>query len=86
MQKKVFDVAKAVSFKFPTYTKTYTHRDMMLYALTLGFSKDPLNRDHFKFTYEADPKFTSFYTMPCIAAHEYFSQLDLLPGLPDWNP
>ena len=31
--------------------------DVILYALSVGFSQDPLNTDHFKLTYENDENF-----------------------------
>lgn len=37
---------------FEDRTQTYTDRDTMLYALSLGFGSDPLDRDELRFVYE----------------------------------
>jgi hypothetical protein len=36
---------KVLNYKFDPIEQSYTIRDTMLYALGLGHSKDPLNRD-----------------------------------------
>ncbi len=51
------DVKKVLSTVYEPYDVTLTEKDMILYALGVGFSKDPLNKDHFKFTYEKDEDF-----------------------------
>lgn len=51
------DVKKAIGYTYPPYTVEVKNNDLILYALGIGFSKDPLNRDHFKFTYENDENF-----------------------------
>ncbi len=43
---------KVLNYKFDLIEQSYTIRDTMLYALGLGLSKDPLNRDELKFTFE----------------------------------
>jgi hypothetical protein len=47
-----FDLSKLIGYKYQKYFVTPTNRDLCLYALGIGFQKDPLNRDHLKFTYE----------------------------------
>lgn len=51
------DIPKALQHKYPSYDVNLTNNEMILYALGIGFSKDPLNREHFKFTYENDENF-----------------------------
>lgn len=51
------DVKKVLSTTWPSYDVKLTNNDLILYALGIGFSQDPLNRDHFKFTYENDGDF-----------------------------
>ena len=51
------DVQKVLSTKFPSYDVKLTNTELILYALGIGFQQDPLNTDHFKFTYENDGDF-----------------------------
>ena len=39
---------------FPERTQTYTEKDVMLYALGLGFGFDPLDKKQLRFVYEKD--------------------------------
>ena len=57
MDSSDIDIPKALQHKYPSYDVTLTNNEMILYALGIGFSKDPLNKDHFKFTYENDENF-----------------------------
>jgi acyl dehydratase len=59
---------------------------MILYALSIGFSKDPLNREHFKFSYENDENFQAFSTMPSVIAHKQSEGIMSIPGFPQFNP
>jgi acyl dehydratase len=43
---------KVINYKFEPLEQTYTARDTMLYALGLGLSHDPTNRDELRFTFE----------------------------------
>ena len=51
------DVEKVLNYKFPTYELQLDQKDLMLYGLSIGFNKDPLNVDHMKFTYEGADDF-----------------------------
>jgi hypothetical protein len=44
-------------YKYPIIEKVFTPKDMILYALGIGFSQDPTNKEDFKFTYENDKNF-----------------------------
>jgi hypothetical protein len=58
MEKKSnIDVTKLIGLKFEPTTLTASNNDAILYALSIGFSENPLNKDHFKFTYENDENF-----------------------------
>jgi hypothetical protein len=39
------------------YEVNITKMELALYALGLGFQKDPMNRDHYNFTYENADEF-----------------------------
>jgi acyl dehydratase len=63
-------------------------RDAILYALGLGFSNDPLNRDDLNFTYELAEDFKVFPTIATVLndTTKMFESLNSCPGLPDFNP
>lgn len=52
---------------FPERTQTYTEKDVMLYALGLGFGFDPLDKQQLRFVYEKDLQVLP--TMPVVMAH-----------------
>ena len=47
-----FDLTKAIGHKFKPYEVNITSKDLILYALGIGFQEDPLNNAHYNFTYE----------------------------------
>ncbi len=59
---------------------------MILYSLSIGFNRDPLNKDHFKYTYEKDEDFQGFSTIPTIIAHRKSDENVTIPGFPKFNP
>lgn len=77
---------KVRGFKLGEGTYTFDKYDAILYALGLGFSKDPMNRDHFKWTYENEYGFSIFPTMNVLAIKNGFEELFNCPGLPEFNP
>mmetsp|Transcript_10839 Transcript_10839/g.12195 ORF Transcript_10839/g.12195 Transcript_10839/m.12195 type:complete len:107 (+) Transcript_10839:2-322(+) len=56
-----------------------------LYALSIGFNRDPLNEDHFKFTYELEDDFTSFPTIVVLSLKVCLIEMFDTPGLPQFN-
>ena len=59
-----FDPKPLIGLLFDSYELTFSPKDLILYALSIGFNQiDPSNRDHFRFTYENDENFGSFPTM-----------------------
>ena len=46
------DYEKIMSLKSKDVEYSYTDNDTMLYALGVGFGKNPLNRDELDFVYE----------------------------------
>ena len=77
---------QVLSHKYPCYDVALSNKELMLYALSLGFNKDPLNREHFKFTYENDENFQAFFTMASVIAHRQSEQIMSIPGFPQFNP
>lgn len=80
------NVEKVLSTKFPSYDVKLTNNEMILYALSIGFNQDPLNRDHFKFTYENDSDFQAFSTMAMVIAHRQSEMVMNIDGFPAFNP
>jgi hypothetical protein len=50
---------------------TKTPQDFILYALSIGFGSDPLNKEHLRFTYENDENFGAFPTIPVVIGHKF---------------
>lgn len=51
-----FDPEKLLNRQFPVIRQTYTDRDCMLYALSVGMGMDPLDEDCLHFVYEENLK------------------------------
>eukprot|EP00356_Strombidium_inclinatum_P002526 CAMPEP_0170478774 /NCGR_PEP_ID=MMETSP0208-20121228/239_1 /TAXON_ID=197538 /ORGANISM="Strombidium inclinatum, Strain S3" /LENGTH=292 /DNA_ID=CAMNT_0010751085 /DNA_START=14 /DNA_END=892 /DNA_ORIENTATION=- len=81
-----WDLKKAIGHKFEPYELEITNKDMILYALGIGFQRDPLNEKHFNFTYESADEFQSFPTMNVIIAHRQSGANLTVPGIPAFNP
>jgi hypothetical protein len=61
-------------------------REIILYALGIGFQKDPLNAEHYNFSYENSEEFQAFPTIPVIIAHRSTAAFAAMPGIPEFNP
>jgi acyl dehydratase len=46
------NLAKVIQHRLPALDHAYTQRDVMLYALGLGYGRDPLNEAELRFVYE----------------------------------
>lgn len=68
-QSDTFDVTKFVGHRMTDLNVTITNNDAILYALSIGFNQDPLNRDHYKFTFENDSDFQTFPTHSVVLLH-----------------
>ncbi|CDW84050.1 like domain containing protein [Stylonychia lemnae] len=81
-----FDPTKLIGQVYEQYNVNINHRDSILYALSVGFSQDPMNISHFRFTYENDQNFQIFPSMSAaLALHKFPSFLNL-PGFPQHDP
>ena len=56
-----------------------------LYALSIGFNRDPLNEDHFRFINELDDDFTSFPTIATLSLKVCLIEMFETPGLPTFS-
>uniref|UniRef100_A0A7S3CRL1 Hydroxysteroid 17-beta dehydrogenase 4 n=1 Tax=Strombidium rassoulzadegani TaxID=1082188 RepID=A0A7S3CRL1_9SPIT len=81
-----WDVSKAIGFKLEPYEVKVTNKDMILYALGIGFQKDSLNKDHYNYTYENAANFGAFPTMNVVLAHRGSFETLSIPGVPAFNP
>jgi hypothetical protein len=63
-----------------------TKKDMILYALGIGFQEDPLNKEHYNFTYEGAEDFQAFPKMPVVVGHKFEDGIGGIPGVPEFNP
>ena len=57
----------------------------MVYSLGIGFNRDPLNEEEFKFTYEMDDDFTTFPTISVLALKTFVLEMFDTPGFPQFN-
>jgi len=62
--------------------------DAILYALGIGFSRDPMNKSDFKYTYENADDFAAYPTNVVTICHRGpFADGDFdVPGIPPFNP
>eukprot|EP00922_Rhytidocystis_sp_ex-Travisia-forbesii_P026085 GHVS01038222.1.p1 GENE.GHVS01038222.1~~GHVS01038222.1.p1 ORF type:complete len:363 (-),score=101.62 GHVS01038222.1:533-1621(-) len=70
-------------------TTSYTSRDVILYALSLGLSHaDPLSTPDLQFTYEFSQHFACLPTFPVVlpSFDDVFQGLNDCPGMPAFNP
>uniref|UniRef100_A0A0G4FPC5 Uncharacterized protein n=1 Tax=Chromera velia CCMP2878 TaxID=1169474 RepID=A0A0G4FPC5_9ALVE len=69
-------------------TASYGPKDVMLYALGLGVSTDPLDPLDLKFTYENAEDFAPLPSFAVVLSsfEDLFGALTACPGLPEFNP
>ena len=81
-----WDLKKAIGTKMAPYEETISNDRLILYALGLGFQKDPMYKDHYNFTYENADEFQSFPTMAVVVAHKLSLGALRIAGVPKFNP
>ena len=72
---------KLLALKIPDVERTYTKRDPIFYALSLGFGQDPMSDDELSFVLENDLKVLP--TFPVVVAQPGFWARELDSGI-DW--
>jgi acyl dehydratase len=72
---------KLMALKIPDVERTYTQRDPIFYALSLGLGQDPVKADELPFIYESGVKVLP--TFPVVVAQPGFWARDLDTGI-DW--
>jgi acyl dehydratase len=82
----VLNVDKVIGFKLDWKTYVIKSKETMLYALSIGFNEDPLNKKHFKFTYELAEDFSVFPTYPAVFPINDSAELFAnCKGIPEFN-
>ena len=72
---------RLLALKIPDVERSYTERDPIFYALSLGLGQDPVNTDELPFCYEENIKVLP--TFPVVAAQPGFWARELDTGI-DW--
>jgi acyl dehydratase len=72
---------KLMALKIPDVERTYTQRDPIFYALSLGFGQDPTDNDQLAFVLENTPKVLP--TFPAVVAQPGMWARELDTGI-DW--
>ena len=72
---------KLMALKIPDVERTYTQRDPIFYALSLGFGQDPVDKDQLAFVLENTPKVLP--TFPAVVAQPGMWARELATGI-DW--
>ncbi len=83
---KTLVLDKVIGFKINKEELFLSNQDCILYALGLGFSEDPLNKEHLNFTYENAENFQAFPTI--IGAHALKMNVKIIldhPYIPQFN-
>lgn len=75
-------------FKSAPVFANFSADHLILYALSLGFSADPLDRKELDFTYEGSENFKAVPTLPILAGNYnvIISMLQECPGIPEFHP
>lgn len=81
---------KVIGYQFDknVYDNVLSWKDSIIYSLGIGFSRDPMNEDDHKFTYELKDDFSVFPTIAATFADvkDAFNALDQNGGIPKFNP
>src|SRR3954451_24729172 len=72
---------KLLALKIPDVERTYTKRDPVFYALSLGLGQDPMDAAQLAFVLESDPKVLPNF--PVVVAQAGMAARELDSGM-DW--
>jgi acyl dehydratase len=83
---KKLEPSKVIGFKSKLKDFPMTSSNSIIYALSIGFNEDPMNKKDFKFTYELNDEFSVFPTYASvIPLGDLAEVLRDCPGIPDFN-
>ena len=81
------DPSKVIGFEGPLLTSQFSSKDAILYALSIGYSKDPLNAKELGFTYELDDDFRVVPSAATVMTGlDLFEMITLCPDFPEFDP
>ena len=69
MTGKDIDVQKVLSAESEPYEYYLSNEGAILYSLSIGFQRDAMNEDHYKWTYENAEDFGAFPSNAVTIAH-----------------
>ena len=72
-----FDWKKLISSSWPEKVYTYTERDTILYALSVGFGEDPMDRGELDFVFEKSGKLKAVPTQATVIAWDDAPIMDI---------
>jgi acyl dehydratase len=82
----VLNADKVVGFKSDWKEFNITNNETIIYALSIGFNEDPLNKKHFKFTYELADDFKVFPTYSAVIPLKDFTDMFVnCKDIPEFN-
>ena len=81
------NIQQTIGFKLPDNTYTFKNNQAVLYALSIGFSTDPLLKSDLDFTYEISENFKVFPTFATSFLDLSYVHEAMLtcPGIPEFN-
>lgn len=78
----MLDLERVMSWPFPPLEQQVTNKDCLLYALSLGYGRNPLDGDELRFVYEEDLKVVP--SMAAVIAHPALWSRHPATGI-DWT-
>ncbi|KRX00734.1 hypothetical protein PPERSA_02994 [Pseudocohnilembus persalinus] len=84
-----FDLEKAFNYKFEPHESSFSVDDAILYAISIGLSRDPVyNKEDLKYTYENDSDYSVFPIGGLLLFKGWDIQKALMqnPGIPPIHP
>ncbi|CEM02879.1 unnamed protein product [Vitrella brassicaformis CCMP3155] len=80
--------SKCCGFQLGSEVRSYSKRDVILYALGLGLSQDQLDANDLQYTYENSDGFAPLPSFAVVLprGEVVFESLSKCPGMPDFNP
>jgi acyl dehydratase len=77
---------KAIGFKTKMKEYPICSKETIIYALSIGFNEDPMNKKHFKFTYELNDEFAVFPTWASVIPINNMTEVIAEnPYIPEFN-
>jgi acyl dehydratase len=83
---KVLNEKRTIGFKSQVMEFPIDPKETIIYALSIGFNEDQMNKKHFKFTYELSDEFSVFPSFVSVIPIKDLADLfGNCPGIPEFN-